>query len=60
MNLIKCIKALFTAKKKVAVAVEKTQDAVVEIKDVVAEAIAEVAVPTPKKKKYYAKRKERK
>jgi hypothetical protein len=59
MNLIKWIKALFTAKKKVAVAVavEKTQDAVVEIKDVVAEAIAEVAVPTPKKKKYYAKKK---
>jgi len=48
---------LFTAKKKVAVAVEKTQDAVIEIKDAVAEAIAEVAVPTPKKKKYYAKKK---
>ncbi len=58
MYLIRCIKALFTAKKKeVAVAVEKTQDAVVEIKDVVAEAIAEVAVPAPKKKKYYAKKK---
>jgi len=57
MYLIRCIKALFTAKGKVAVAVEKTQDAVVEIKDVVAEAIAEVAVPTPKKKKYYAKKK---
>ena len=57
MNLIKWIKALFTAKKEVAVAVEKTQDAVVEIKDAVAEAIAEVAVPAPKKKKYYAKKK---
>jgi hypothetical protein len=57
MYLIRCIKALFTAKEKVAVAVEKTQDAIVEIKDVVAEAIAEVAVPTPKKKKYYAKKK---
>lgn len=57
MDLIRCIKAWFTAKKEVAVAVEKTQDAIVEIKDAVAEAIAEVAVPTPKKKKYYAKKK---
>jgi len=55
MYLIRCIKAWFTAKKEVAVAVEKTQDAIVEIKDAVA--IAEVAVPTPKKKKYYAKKK---
>lgn len=57
MSLIKWIKALLAANSKVEVAIEKTQDAVVEIKDVVAEAIAEVAVPTPKKKKYYAKKK---
>jgi hypothetical protein len=57
MYLIRCIKAWFAAKKEVSVAVEKTQDAIVEIKDAVAEAIAEVAVPTPKKKKYYAKKK---
>jgi hypothetical protein len=57
MYLIRCIKAWFTAKKEVSVSVDKTQDVLVEIKDALAEAIAEVAVPTPKKKKYYAKKK---
>jgi hypothetical protein len=57
MKFINFLKSLLFAAPKIEQKIEATVNSIVEIPDVVAEAIAEQAVSKPKKKRVYKKKK---